>query len=193
VVETVHDAARRFETLGAHVEEPTLGFEVDAIWDAFLVISDSDRHATLGQQLYDDPSTRCLLSPYVRERFARGRQLTAVEYSLALRARFRFIQQLERVFQKYDLILTPTIAMVAPSLAELPTSYVPRALIDYVPYNFIVNFAGATAASIPCGFVGGLPIGLQVIARPNHEHTVLRASRALERARPWANDHPTMS
>ena len=46
----------------------------------------------------------------------------------------------------------------------------------------------ALAATIPCGFVDGLPVGLQIVGRPNQEAAVLRASRAFEQLQPWV--HP---
>jgi Asp-tRNA(Asn)/Glu-tRNA(Gln) amidotransferase A subunit family amidase len=190
VVSLAGDTARIFEQAGALVDTPNAVIDVDAIWESFLVISDADRYATLGAMLYEDPARRGLLSPYARERFARGRQLTAAEYSLALRARFRFIREVERLFQNYDLILTPTIAQLAPSLQALPTTYAAQALIAYVPYTFFVNFSGAAAASVPCGLVEGMPVALQIIAPRNHEHWILRASRTLELLRPWAHRRP---
>ena len=64
---------------------------------------------------------------------------------------------------------------------------------EYTQYTMIVNVAGCTAASIPAGFVDGLPVGLQLIGPPDREPLVLRAARALEQARPWAQHRPPMS
>ena len=59
-----------------------------------------------------------------------------------------------------------------------------------VAYTLAVNLAGYTSATIPCGVVAGMPIGLQVIAPPNQEALVLRAARAFELAWPWAGRKP---
>jgi aspartyl-tRNA(Asn)/glutamyl-tRNA(Gln) amidotransferase subunit A len=46
---------------------------------------------------------------------------------------------------------------------------------------------------VPCGFTkDGLPIGLQIVGRRFDDVTVLRASAAFERARPWAQHRPTL-
>jgi len=50
---------------------------------------------------------------------------------------------------------------------------------------------GQPASSVPCGFTkDGLPIGLQIVGRRFDDATVLRASAAFERARPWAQHRP---
>jgi amidase/aspartyl-tRNA(Asn)/glutamyl-tRNA(Gln) amidotransferase subunit A len=45
--------------------------------------------------------------------------------------------------------------------------------------------SGHPAASVPAGFVDGLPVGMQVAGRRYDEETVLAASAAFERERPW--------
>jgi aspartyl-tRNA(Asn)/glutamyl-tRNA(Gln) amidotransferase subunit A len=60
---------------------------------------------------------------------------------------------------------------------------------SYLTYAFSV--LGVPAISVPCGFTrDGLPIGLQIVGRPRHEATVLRAAAAFEAARPWAHRIP---
>jgi Asp-tRNA(Asn)/Glu-tRNA(Gln) amidotransferase A subunit family amidase len=53
--------------------------------------------------------------------------------------------------------------------------------------------AGYCAASVPAGFYKGMPVGLQIIGRPGEEALVLRAARAFERERPWAQNRPTVA
>lgn len=180
VVETAGKAAARFEELGARVERSRTGFAAEEWVDAFYTIMNADRYAQIGQHIYEDPSARGLLSDYGRDHFGRARGITAVEYSRALQTRFRVIDFMDRLFGENDLLLSPTVGIVAPSLAG------PIVRRPLVAYTFIVNYAGFTAATIPCGFVDGLPVGLQIIGRPNHEAAVLRASRAFEKMQPWA-------
>ena len=190
VVETVGKAVGQFEELGAHVEEPGITFGVEEVYEAFRVMNTVDRCVLVGTQLYDDPATRGLLASGMLEAFPFARRVTAAEYSRALQARFRFIDRLEKIFQGYDLILSPSGSMVAPPREEVSSTRLSEA---YSAYTFIVNFSGFAAASVPAGFVDGMPVGMQVIGRPNDEATVLRASRALEQAQPWAEKHPSMN
>ena len=60
-------------------------------------------------------------------------------------------------------------------------------------FTFICNLTGQPAASIPAGFTtDGLPVGLQIIGRHLADQTVLAASGAFERARPWAHVWPKL-
>ena len=61
------------------------------------------------------------------------------------------------------------------------------------PFTFPINMSGQTAASIPCGFSDGMPVGLHVIGQTGDEATVLRASAAYEEAFPWADARPPIS
>ncbi len=70
----------------------------------------------------------------------------------------------------------------------------PNAAWGFVPFTHPINTIGYTAASIPCGFSSeGMPIGLHIIGRKGDEETVLAASAAFERARPWIQIRPPVS
>jgi aspartyl-tRNA(Asn)/glutamyl-tRNA(Gln) amidotransferase subunit A len=98
------------------------------------------------------------------------------------------------LFERYDLLLTPTVA--CPPFAvglDHPTEIAGKGVTPYgwIPYTYPFNLTGQPAASVPCGFTrDGLPIGLQIVGRRFDDATVLRAAAAFERARPWANGRP---
>ena len=60
-------------------------------------------------------------------------------------------------------------------------------------YTYIANVLGLPAASVPCGFVDGLPIGLQIIGRRLEDATVMRAAQAYSTLRPWMDSHPAIA
>jgi aspartyl-tRNA(Asn)/glutamyl-tRNA(Gln) amidotransferase subunit A len=101
-----------------------------------------------------------------------------------------------RLFEKYDLLLTPTIA--CPPFAvglDNPTEIAGKPVPPYgwIPFTFPFNMTGQPAASVPCGFTkDGLPVGLQIVGRRFDDTTVLRASAAFERVRPWARHRPPL-
>lgn len=184
VVEIAGRAARRFEDAGALVETSGEGFQADRWIDAFYTMMHAERYALLGQALYEDPSARALLSDYGREHFGMARSITACEYVRAVQARLRVTQHWNRMFEGCDLVLSPTVGITAPAIAG------PIVRRPLVAYTFLVNYTGYTAATVPCGFVDGLPVGLQIIARPNQEALLFRAARTFEQLQPWAHLRP---
>ncbi len=101
-----------------------------------------------------------------------------------------------RLFETYDLLVTPTIACPPfPVGLDNPTEIAGKPVPPYgwIPFTFPFNMTGQPAASVPCGFTkDGLPIGLQIVGRRFDDATVLRASAAFERARPWAQHRPPL-
>jgi aspartyl-tRNA(Asn)/glutamyl-tRNA(Gln) amidotransferase subunit A len=97
-------------------------------------------------------------------------------------------------FERYDLLLTPTVACPAFALGlDHPSAIGGKTIAPYgwLPYTYPFNLTGQPAASVPCGFTrDGLPIGLQIVGRRFDDALVLRAAAAFERARPWANARP---
>jgi aspartyl-tRNA(Asn)/glutamyl-tRNA(Gln) amidotransferase subunit A len=102
-----------------------------------------------------------------------------------------------RFFEKYDLLLTPTVATAAFELGILYPDVIdgkPVSREASSAFTFPFNMTGEPAASVPCGFTrNGLPIGLQVVGRRFEDATVLRACAALEKARPWSARRPALS
>ena len=100
------------------------------------------------------------------------------------------------LFERYDLLLTPTIA--CPPFAvglDNPTHIAGRPVGAYawIPFTYPFNLTGQPAASVPAGFTAdGLPVGLQIVGRRFADATVLRASAAFERARPWSQHRPPL-
>jgi aspartyl-tRNA(Asn)/glutamyl-tRNA(Gln) amidotransferase subunit A len=97
-------------------------------------------------------------------------------------------------FEKYDLLLTPTIACPPFKVGlDNPSEIAAKPVPDYawIPYTYPFNMTGQPASSVPCGFTkDGLPIGLQIVGRRLDDATVLRASAAFEAARPWTDKRP---
>ena len=133
------------------------------------------------------------LTPQFAELLETGRNMNAVEYKLDDVARTEVFDAVQDVFEGYDLLVTPTLAIppfdnagdgntVGPS--EVNGEEVNPLLGWCLTYP--INYTGHPAASIPAGFTGdGLPIGLQIIGRRFADASVLAASAAFERVRPW--------
>jgi aspartyl-tRNA(Asn)/glutamyl-tRNA(Gln) amidotransferase subunit A len=119
----------------------------------------------------------------------------AHEFGEYYRARARFNTWLARLFERYDLLVTPTMPL-EPFDAAGPVP----ATVEGVPleYSFIgftapFNFSGSPAATLRAGFTdSGLPVGLQIIGPRHADALVLRASYAYEQARPWNHHWPRL-
>ena len=120
----------------------------------------------------------------VRVNLALGRSFAAREYLHAQRMRTRIVRHFLDALEKVDVILTPTVAMVAPPIPEeaLPEGVSDLSLvIRLMRHTFPANLVGLPAITVPIGYHNGLPIGLQAIGRPWEEHVLLRWAFVLER------------
>src|SRR5438046_71811 len=110
--------------------------------------------------------------------------------------RLNWWQHPRAFFEKYDLLLTPTIACAPFKVGlDTPGAIAGRAVSFYgwIPFTPAFNLTGQPAASVPCGFTkDALPIGLQIVGRRFADTLVLRASAAFERARPWRQQRPSI-
>ena len=97
-----------------------------------------------------------------------------------------------RLFERFDVLCTPTMSVVAPTApAGWATPYPDRYM--GTNFTFIANLAGCPAASIPCGLLDGMPVGLQVIGPPGDEPTVLQVLAAYQGVGPGPLRPPTVS
>ncbi|WP_049999217.1 amidase [Halococcus sediminicola] len=123
-----------------------------------------------------------------------GEDSDALGYKRADRPRTAFYDAVESVFADHDLLVSATAA-VPPFAhgrdgpAEIDGESVANPVVDWC-LTWPFNLTGHPVASIPAGFVDGLPVGLQIVGRRHAEETVLAASAALERVRPWQDAYP---
>jgi aspartyl-tRNA(Asn)/glutamyl-tRNA(Gln) amidotransferase subunit A len=99
-------------------------------------------------------------------------------YIKGLRARAYFVDEILKAFDNVDLIFSPTTPTPAFKIGEKIEDPVEMYLSDV--FTTIANLTGVPAISIPCGKVEGLPVGLQLMARPFGEATMFSTACALE-------------
>jgi len=101
-------------------------------------------------------------------------------YKKALQARTLIKDEYNRLFEKYDMILTPVATTTAYKIGENIGDPVKMYMGDI--YTVSVNLAGLPAVSLPCGFDSkGLPIGLQLIGNSFEEPKLINASRGYQK------------
>jgi aspartyl-tRNA(Asn)/glutamyl-tRNA(Gln) amidotransferase subunit A len=96
-------------------------------------------------------------------------------------------QAFQRIFQKYDLLVSPAMPIVAARLSDkLETAF---AYSD--PLGSGGNLAGLPALSLPCGFSkAGLPIGMQIVGAPMSDLKVLALGRLYQENTDWHRRRP---
>jgi aspartyl-tRNA(Asn)/glutamyl-tRNA(Gln) amidotransferase subunit A len=189
VAATVETAVGELRRLGARVEraEVPLLAEAGTIQQLLMLPEAASVHL---------PWLRTRLADYgpdVRARLLAGLLLPATAYPAGLRLRRRYREALRRVFQRYDLLAAPAMPVVAPRIGEETVRVRGQELayrLALIPFNSPWSLAGLPTASVPCGFVEGLPVGLALVGRRFDEQTVLRAAHTYQQATDWHERRP---
>jgi aspartyl-tRNA(Asn)/glutamyl-tRNA(Gln) amidotransferase subunit A len=191
VADVVRRAVGAFEELGAHVEEVNPGFGdgeelATMLWNAH----EAGNYAPHLRQweLEMDPG----LVASIRD----GLRYSVVDY-IALRGRkILYWDAVRSFFERYDLLLTPTVSVAPFPLFRLQPEHWPQHpwnWMTWAGFSYPFNLTGNPAASCPAGMTpDGLPVGLQIVGRRFADVTVLQASAAFEQARPWAGQRPPL-
>jgi aspartyl-tRNA(Asn)/glutamyl-tRNA(Gln) amidotransferase subunit A len=125
----------------------------------------------------------------VFKRLQSGAACSSGEYVLARRLQVELRRRYEELFEHYDILLTPTTPIAAP---ETGADAVERARL-LTRFTAPFNLTGLPAISLPCGFTAqGLPIGMQLVARPWDEARLLQAAYAYEQATVWQQRKPNI-
>ncbi len=100
-----------------------------------------------------------------------------------------------REFESYDVVMTPVMATSPPGAAQWEGMGALRTLIEMTmvyPYCVVWNATGQPAAAVPAGFTpDGLPLSVQLIAKPEQDHLLLSLAAQIETERPWDRRPPT--
>ena len=194
VLDVTSKAAHLFEELGCHVEDSDL--VLDSPYDAYGPIYEASAYASYGQYLESHGEQ---MTYYARDFIEAGSKVTATDYARALGLIDRLKAQMTDLFEEYDLLLSPTLALPSLPVGEFPEEIAgrpvyPHRYFSFHPFTYPINAIGHAAASIPAGFSSdGMPIGLHIVGRKGGEETVIAASAAFERARPWIQRRPPVS
>jgi aspartyl-tRNA(Asn)/glutamyl-tRNA(Gln) amidotransferase subunit A len=175
----VHAAARRAEELGARVS-PVRVPDVEALNAVGLMI-------LLAEAAAVHQAHRARREDFGADVLAlldQGALVPAMDYVNAQRLRKRLLHEFHALFCRIDCLFTPATPMVAPRIGQTEieldgAKYDTRILTTRFARGF--NVLGFPALAMPCGDTGeGLPIGLQLVARPFEENLLLALGEALE-------------
>jgi len=177
VLQAVQKAAQVFEDLGARVEQVPYPYAHDAAM-ANGLMTPADAAAFHHQRLSENPQGFGL---DVLKRLQTGAAYTSTEYSLARRMQTILRCKFNEFFNEYDLLLTPTTPITAPTRGS--TDAVERARL-LTRFTAPFNLTGLPALSIPCGWSKDkMPIGLQMVGKAWAESKIILAGELYEQVR----------
>jgi aspartyl-tRNA(Asn)/glutamyl-tRNA(Gln) amidotransferase subunit A len=122
------------------------------------------------------------IDPNVRSRLDRGASISAADYIANLRDRERGIAQVDAMFDDYDVLVTPTTPIVAPTMAEVATTegFTARNVLA-LRNTSIWNFFDVCAISLPIRLGNELPCGLMLVGARGADRDLLAIAAAVER------------
>ena len=191
-VAAVKEVASKCEALGCHVEEACPDINGQALRDVFdvlfsgnirvLVTTLAAKKGTTDEPLFEPVTLACA---------EHGKRFGADDYAAAVQTIHQTARKLGAFFERYDFLMTPTLANPPLPLGALDMqsndwpAYL-EGLLDEIPFTPLFNATGCPAASLPLGKSNdGLPIGVQIGAPLGREDMLLSLSGALEREWCW--------
>jgi amidase len=134
--------------------------------------------------------------PFTWFLYERGQQISSGDYLLIVQDMQRHTRDIVRFFDRFDVMLTPTMMVPPPRLgylrADKDTIYqAVQRMMGYTMFCFIANGAGLPSASLPLYWnEQGFPIGVLATGKAGSEEVLFSLATQLERAQPWARRKP---
>lgn len=195
VEKTIREAIKKLEELGAEIVEIELPHTEHAI-AAYYIIMASEVSANLArysgirfgkerEKFGDEPKRRIMLGT-----FSLSTGYYDAYFTKAAKVRTLIKQDFEKAFEKCDVIVGPVSPTVAWNLGEKVEDPLTMYLSDI--YTVPPSLAGIPGLSVPCGFVNGLPVGLQILGKHMAEEMILNVGEAYENATDWKKEKPKL-
>lgn len=196
---SVEKAIEQYKKLGATVEECSLNIANEAL-AVYYIIACAEASSNLGRfdgirygyrtknfnnlkEIYKNSRSEGF-GAEVKRRIILGTYVLSsgyydAYYKKAQKVRTVIKQEFEKLFEKYDVLITPTSPTVAYEIGTKSNNPLEMYLADLC--TVAVNIAGLPGISIPCGVDSqGMPIGLQLIGKPFGEETIIQAAYTYE-------------
>ena len=186
VMATCLSALKSLDSMGCHTETTDLGMAPEKVWDAWLVW----RQALVGPRVAPfmlKPENHSLVKPEARWEYEQSLRLSGAQLMSASAARSQFYQQMLQLFERFDVLAIPAAQVWPFEVSERwPKQINGRAMDTYHRWMEVViyaTFAGLPCISVPAGFgPQGLPMGLQLIGKPQGDFALLQLAHAYEQA-----------
>ena len=200
VKKSIFETVEKYKELGAEVEEFSLDIAKYSL-ATYYIIACAEASSNLGRfdgirYTYRSPNAKTLEEIFkksrsegfgaeVKRRIILGTYVLSAGYfdayyKKAQKVRTMVMNEFNKGFEKYDVIITPTSPVTAFGIGEKSNNPLEMYLADICTVS--VNVAGLPAISIPCGVDSkGLPIGMQIIGKKFNEETILNAAYSIEK------------
>ena len=192
VLKITEAAVKTFEDLGATVEAATP--EAEKQEETFGIVVGVNMAATLQDKLEE---WRDKIDPHMVRFIEFNQSKLGTEYVQARLKQLEYRNKILSFFEKYDLLLTPTLAIPPLEIDKFVVKEIAGTKVSplgWMAFTYPFNITGQPAASVPCGWTdNGLPIGLQIVGQRFDDAAVLRAAAAFEQALPWVNRQPSLA
>lgn len=218
-VRAVTETAKLLERLGHHVDEKQPEVDGLALARSFMTMYFGQVAANVAAAKKLTGASERDFELDTRALALLGRSISAGDYVTAHWTWNDFARALGRFHERHDLFLSPTVAMPPAKIGELELPAAQRVLLRGVlkigagkaliksgivdqlatenlkrtPFTQLSNLTGTPSMSVPLHWgAGGLPVGVQFVARFGEEAMLLRLATQLERERPWKDRRPTL-
>ena len=188
-------AAMTLGELGASVDP--MDDDLESIEPAWFTYVSAIWNARFGAEL---PNWGHRLSPTLTRQMQLGKAASAEAVGRALLQRTELYRQVQGWFERFDLLVTPTLTRTALPIEErlfepieIEGETVDSVRRAWYPYTHPFNLTGHPAISLPAGFHSdGLPVAIQLVGRRHADAELLRVAALFEAARPWAAPRPQL-
>jgi aspartyl-tRNA(Asn)/glutamyl-tRNA(Gln) amidotransferase subunit A len=126
----------------------------------------------------------------VRRRILAGSEVSGVEYSEARKWAEQWSADIRATLREVDVLVSPTVPSPAPRLADFGSPLEATAKLTRLTYPWTLT--AGPIISIPCGFVDGLPVGMQVVADEHREDLLLRVGVSYQQDTTWHRVWPQL-
>lgn len=194
----VDQVAGVLETAGHDVEYHDIRFDTDEAWKTYTDMTCVETagmfdffETVLGRKVTPDD-----VEPVTWAIIGRGRATPATVHMGRVERVRQIAREIASELDRFDIVITPTLTR-----PPRPVGFYDMSLTDLDDYNalwadsvfqFPFNISGQPAISLPLGEAGGLPAGVQLVARRGEDGVLLAVSALLEQAMPWAGRRPTV-
>ncbi|MGD9539108.1 MAG: amidase [Alphaproteobacteria bacterium] len=196
-VKAAKKAAKLLSGLGHKVEEAAPKFDIERLEKAWSTIFQAneawaflDYAAATGKKISNATIEKNNLALVEA-----GQKLSAVDILRAVNDMHAVTREYARFFERYDILLTPTLGSPPPKhgylFADENADRFFERLMAFIPFTPIQNATGNPAITLPLHWsADGLPVGAHFVARYGNEALLLRLAAQIEEAEPWCHKHP---